>query len=77
MPGSSPSNWSTRTPRVRTLTGRIAGQTDPRNRLALVLGGDDLVTALQVAAPIAGGTVPISGNFTQQQAQELVGRLGG
>ncbi|MCW3157852.1 SecDF P1 head subdomain-containing protein [Micropruina sonneratiae] len=63
--------------KFETLTGRIAGQTDPRNRLALVLGGDDLVTAPQVAAPITGGTVQISGNFTQQQAQELVGRLGG
>lgn len=58
------------------LTGELATQSDPRNRLALVLG-DDLITAPAVADRIEGGTLQLAGNFTQAEAQELVKRLGG
>lgn len=58
------------------LTGELATQPDPQNRLALVLG-DDLIAAPMVTDRIEGGTLQINGIFTQREAEDLAGRLGG
>jgi hypothetical protein len=54
-----------------TLTGQVAGQTPPRNQIAIVVG-KWVVSAPQVQESITGGDIQISGNFTQSQAQKYI-----
>ncbi|MDN5724702.1 MAG: hypothetical protein L0G99_02050 [Propionibacteriales bacterium] len=58
------------------LTTDLADNSDPQNRLAVLLD-EKIITAPAVAGPIAGGTVIITGNYTQQEAEDLARRLGG
>ncbi|MFX4270719.1 SecDF P1 head subdomain-containing protein [Propionibacteriaceae bacterium Y1685] len=61
---------------MTALTEELAQQPEPRNRMALVLDGEVLV-APTVASAIPGGALSITGNFTQQEAEDLAHRLGG
>lgn len=57
-------------------TRRAATQTDPQNRIALVLA-TDLVVAPTVMTALTDGRLQISGGFSQQEALDLQVRLGG
>lgn len=56
------------------LTTRLNQQAEPLNRLAVVIDGK-VLTAPTIASPIPGGTLEISGEFTQKTATELAERL--
>ncbi|MES4901172.1 MULTISPECIES: hypothetical protein [unclassified Streptomyces] len=62
--------------RFGALSGELAKQQDPRNRLAMVRG-DKLLSAPTVAAAIPGGKVQISGSFSRDEAERLAKDLGG
>ncbi|MEU1668352.1 hypothetical protein ABZ547_33175 [Streptomyces sparsogenes] len=62
--------------RFGQLTGRLAQQQSPRNRLAMVRG-DKLLSAPVVSAAISGGKIQISGSFTRESAERLARDLGG
>jgi len=66
------------TARLADLTARLVAQPagDPRNRLALVLGGR-VISAPSVQAAITGGQVLIMGRFTEESAKRLAASLGG
>lgn len=59
------------------LTGELAGQQPPRNRLAIVLNGTDLIAAPMVVEAITGGQLQLSGSWTKAEAEALAQRLGG
>lgn len=59
-----------------SLTGRVAAEQPPRNRLALVVDGK-VLSAPTVQQAITGGEVQISGAFTRQEAERLVGQMAG
>jgi hypothetical protein len=54
-----------------TLTGQVAGQTPPRNQIAIVVG-KWVVSAPEVQQSITGGNVQITGNFTRAKAQKYI-----
>ncbi|MFJ6213665.1 protein translocase subunit SecD [Streptomyces sp. NPDC092296] len=56
------------------VTGQLAAQSDPQNRFAIVLDGQN-VSAPSVSAAIPGNTAEISGSFTQKEAQDLANVL--
>ncbi len=56
------------------ITGQLATRTTPMNQFAIVLDGQ-VVSAPSVSNAIPGGAAQISGNFTQQSAQELANVL--
>lgn len=58
------------------VTGELAGEQDPKNRLAMIIG-EELISAPMVQQKIPGGQLQIVGSFTREQAEELVKRLGG
>ncbi|WP_052185676.1 serine/threonine-protein kinase [Streptomyces purpureus] len=58
------------------LTGRVAGQPEPRNQLAFVLGKDRLVSSIMVLERLPGGSAQITGGYTRNQAQALARALG-
>ncbi|MFI6326451.1 SecDF P1 head subdomain-containing protein [Nonomuraea sp. NPDC050556] len=58
------------------LTTRLFKEPEPRNRLAVVIDGK-VITAPTIISPIPGGTLEISGGFTQKTATELANSLGG
>ena len=51
-------------------TSKVSSEQPPRNRVAIVLDGV-IVSAPTVQGPIPGGQTQITGNFSQQQAQDL------
>lgn len=58
------------------LTTDLAAKTPPQNQLAIVVHGR-VVTAPTVSAPISGGKVEITGNFTKKDAEKLVAEITG
>ncbi|WP_374983873.1 protein translocase subunit SecD [Streptomyces fradiae] len=52
------------------ITGRLASQSPPMNRFAIVLDGE-VVSAPSVSNAIPGGRAEISGSFDQKSAQDL------
>ncbi|GIG56189.1 hypothetical protein Lfu02_05610 [Longispora fulva] len=52
------------------LTTRVSRESDPRNRLAIVVDGT-VVSAPTVMTPIVGPALEISGMFTRQEARRL------
>ena len=57
------------------LTGRLASLAPPANELAIVVDGL-VVSAPAVMSTIDGGTLRISGNFTEDEATRLVDDIG-
>jgi len=55
-------------------TGELASRTEPQNRFAIVLDGQS-ISAPSVSTAIPGGQAQITGNFTQQSANELASVL--
>ncbi|MFF3764008.1 protein translocase subunit SecD [Streptomyces sp. NPDC001922] len=55
-------------------TGKLAAQQAPQNQFAIVLDGQ-VVSAPSVQSSITGGNAEISGNFTQQTAEDLANVL--
>ncbi|KAK1181346.1 hypothetical protein B7755_026320 [Streptomyces sp. NBS 14/10] len=62
--------------RFGELTGKLAQEQPPRNRLAMVRG-DKLLSAPTVASAIPGGKVQITGSFDRDEAEQLARDLGG
>jgi preprotein translocase subunit SecD len=62
-------------PAFAQLTERLAGFGPPLNQVAIVLNGA-VVSAPAVQEPITGGTLQISGSFTQDEAEALAASLG-
>ncbi|MFI6503073.1 SecDF P1 head subdomain-containing protein [Nonomuraea typhae] len=62
--------------RFTELTERVHRLPEPRNQLAIVVGGE-VISAPAVLEPIPGRTLQISGGFGQTAAAELARRLGG
>lgn len=58
------------------LTAALAKQTPPANQLAIVVRGQ-VVTAPSVQSAIAGGKIEISGGYTRESAEQLVGEITG
>ncbi|MET9528651.1 protein translocase subunit SecD [Streptomyces coeruleorubidus] len=56
------------------VTGKLAQNQSPQNQFAIVLDGD-VVSDPYVRQALTGGNAEISGNFTQQSAQELANML--
>ncbi|GGY10852.1 protein translocase subunit SecD [Streptomyces djakartensis] len=56
------------------ITGKLAQNQPPQNQFAIVLDGD-VVSDPSVRQALTGGNAEISGNFTQQSAQELANML--
>ncbi|MFJ8466105.1 protein translocase subunit SecD [Streptomyces swartbergensis] len=56
------------------ITGKLAQNQSPQNQFAIVLDGD-VVSDPYVKQALTGGNAEISGNFTQQSAQELANML--
>ncbi|MEU1851726.1 protein translocase subunit SecD [Streptomyces sp. NPDC019990] len=56
------------------ITGKLAQNQPPQNQFAIVLDGD-VVSDPSVKQALTGGNAEISGNFTQQSAQELANML--
>ncbi|MFI6373028.1 protein translocase subunit SecD [Streptomyces sp. NPDC050546] len=56
------------------ITGKLAQNQQPQNQFAIVLDGD-VVSDPSVRQALTGGNAEISGNFTQQSAQELSNML--
>lgn len=61
--------------RFVSLTERAARRQSPQNQIAIVLG-DRLLSAPSVAAPVTGGVVDISGDFTRDEVEALAKELG-
>lgn len=61
---------------LERITRRAAAQTDPQNRIALVLGAE-LVIAPSVMTALTDGRLQISGNLSHQEALDLQTKLGG
>lgn len=57
------------------LTGRVSASAPPGNIVAMVVG-DAVLTAVQVAEPIAPGPVQISGFATRDEAASVAEQLG-
>lgn len=62
-------------PDFGALTERLAGFGPPLNQAAIVLNGA-VVSAPAVQEPISGGTLQITGGFTQDEAEALAASLG-
>ncbi|MGW3566686.1 SecDF P1 head subdomain-containing protein [Streptomyces sp. NPDC000941] len=62
--------------RFGELTGKVAQEQPPRNRIAMVRG-DKLLSAPTVASAIPGGEVQITGSFDRDEAEQLARDLGG
>ncbi|WP_157254154.1 SecDF P1 head subdomain-containing protein [Nonomuraea typhae] len=62
--------------RFTELTERVHRLPEPRNQLAIVVGGK-VISAPAVLEPIPGRTLQISGGFGKTAAEELARRLGG
>ncbi|WP_412538892.1 hypothetical protein R8Z50_23925 [Longispora sp. K20-0274] len=62
--------------RFGDLTTRISQQSDPGNRLAIVVDAA-VVSAPAVTTPILGPALEISGNFNQQEARRLFDSIRG
>ncbi|MFF9206512.1 protein translocase subunit SecD [Streptomyces sp. NPDC014986] len=56
------------------ITGQLAQKQSPQNQFAIVLDGE-VVSDPYVSQALTGGNAEISGNFTQQSAQELANML--
>lgn len=56
------------------LTGRLAAQQPPANQFAVVIDGA-VVSDPRVTQAITGGTVVVSGSFSEQQARTLAAQL--
>ncbi|MDK1346613.1 protein translocase subunit SecD [Streptomyces sp. 378] len=56
------------------ITGKLAQNQSPQNQFAIVLDGE-VVSDPYVRQALTGGNAEISGNFTQQSAQELANML--
>ncbi|MFC9133054.1 protein translocase subunit SecD [Streptomyces sp. NPDC057099] len=56
------------------ITGKLAQNQSPQNQFAIVLDGD-VVSDPYVRQALTGGNAEISGNFTQQSAQDLSNML--
>ncbi|MFG3006232.1 protein translocase subunit SecD [Streptomyces calvus] len=56
------------------ITGQLAQKQSPQNQFAIVLDGE-VVSDPYVSQALTGGNAEISGNFTQQSAQELSNML--
>jgi preprotein translocase subunit SecD len=56
------------------VTGELAAQQEPQNQFAIALDGE-VVSAPSVSSAITGGSAQISGNFTQQSAEDLANVL--
>jgi preprotein translocase subunit SecD len=56
------------------ITGKLAKNQSPQNQFAIVLDGD-VVSDPYVRQALTGGNAEISGNFTQQSAQDLANML--
>ncbi|MEV7019778.1 protein translocase subunit SecD [Streptomyces sp. NPDC093991] len=56
------------------ITGQLAQKPSPQNQFAIVLDGE-VVSDPYVRQALTGGNAEISGNFTQQSAQELANML--
>ncbi len=57
-------------------TGAAAGAADPRNRIAIVVGGR-IVSAPAVMAPISSGAVVVTSGLTETDAESLAASLTG
>jgi hypothetical protein len=62
-------------PDFAQLTERLADVGPPLNQVAIVLNGV-VVSAPAVQEPITGGTLQITGSFTQDEAEALAASLG-
>jgi preprotein translocase subunit SecD len=62
--------------KLAALTTELAGREDPANRMAMIIG-EELIIAATVQTPIPNGKLQISGNYTRDQADALIKRLGG
>ncbi|MGY0235592.1 SecDF P1 head subdomain-containing protein [Longispora urticae] len=62
--------------RFGDLTTKVAAEAPPRNRIAIVVDGQVLSTP-NVATPITGGQIEISGTYTAKEARDLVARIKG
>lgn len=58
------------------LSSKVAGQAEPENQIALVLGEDRLVSSFTVMTKLTGKSAPITGKFTRSQAEALARALG-
>ncbi|MGA5409919.1 protein kinase domain-containing protein [Streptomyces lavendulocolor] len=58
------------------LSAKVAGQAEPENQIALVLGEDRLVSSFTVMTKLTGKSAPITGKFTRGQAEALARALG-
>lgn len=58
------------------LTSSLSRETPPANQLAIVVRGQ-VVTAPTVQSAIAGGKIEISGGYTRDSAEQLVGEITG
>ncbi|GAA2447902.1 serine/threonine-protein kinase [Streptomyces lavendulocolor] len=58
------------------LSAKVAGQAEPENQIALVLGEDRLVGSFTVMSKLTGKSAPITGKFTRSQAEALARALG-
>lgn len=63
--------------RFGVLTTRAATQPPPQNRIAMVLGGNHLVSAPMVQEAITGGDISIAGPYTEDEIRALLKRLRG
>ncbi|MFF8280675.1 hypothetical protein ACF05T_32160 [Streptomyces lateritius] len=61
--------------RFADLTGSLAAQPQPRNQLAIVMGGR-LLSNPTVMERLTGATVPLATQLTQAQAKALATELG-
>ncbi|GGK88655.1 hypothetical protein Ppa06_53870 [Planomonospora parontospora subsp. parontospora] len=57
------------------MTRKIAAESGPRNRLAVVVDGE-VLSAPVVGEAITGGRMQIAGSFTREEAADLARRLG-
>lgn len=62
------------TKKFADVTARLAAQQPPANQFAIVLDGE-VLSAPSVSQPLTQGEAEISGNFTQQSAEELAAFL--
>lgn len=62
------------TTRFAELTQRVVSEPPPRNQVAIVLDGV-VVSAPRINEPIPGGQAQITGDFSQQEAQDLANVL--
>lgn len=63
--------------RFAHLTAEAAQRMDPQNRIAVVRAGDQLIMSPAVMERIVDGKVVITGQFSREEIDALIKRLGG